>query len=125
MMFGQTLEKMQWFNEPGQWEIKSNVLSMSITLQSDYWHISHHGFTVDDVPFYYTTYGGELEVKVKVVGKYKGRFGRTGLMSRVDHENYIKAGIGFVDGKFSLNTVVTHKTSDWSMVTLDKTVPYI
>ena len=25
--FGQTLEKMQWFNEPEQWEIKNNVLS--------------------------------------------------------------------------------------------------
>lgn len=30
MTFGQTLEKMQWFNEPEQWEIKNNVLSMSL-----------------------------------------------------------------------------------------------
>ena len=27
MTFGQTLEKMQWFNEPEQWEIKNNVRS--------------------------------------------------------------------------------------------------
>ncbi len=46
-------------------------------------------------------------------------------MLRIDHENYIKAGIEFVDGKFNLSTVVTHKTSDWSVITLDKTVPYI
>lgn len=25
MTFGQTLEKMQWFNEPEQWEIKNHV----------------------------------------------------------------------------------------------------
>ena len=50
MTFGQTLEKMQWFNEPEQWEIKNNVLSMSVTPQSDYWRISHYGFTVDDAP---------------------------------------------------------------------------
>lgn len=56
MTFGQTLEKMQWFNEPEQWEIKNNVLSMSVTPQSDYWRISHYGFTVDDAPFYYATY---------------------------------------------------------------------
>lgn len=52
MTFGQTLEKMQWFNEPEQWEIKNNVLSMSVTPQSDYWRISHYDFTVDDAPFY-------------------------------------------------------------------------
>ena len=38
-------------------------------------------------------------------------------MLRIDHENYIKAGIEFVDGKFNLSTVVTHKTSDWSVIT--------
>ena len=112
MTFGQTLEKMQWFNEPEQWEIKNNVLSMSVTPQSDYWRISHYGFTVDDAPFYYATYGGEFEAKVKVVGEYKERFDQAGLMLRIDHENYIKAGIEFVDGKFNLSTVVTHKTSD-------------
>ena len=29
--------KNAWFNEPEQWEIKNNVLSMSVTPQSDYW----------------------------------------------------------------------------------------
>ena len=57
----QTLEKMQWFNEPAQWEIKDKTLSMFVTPQSDYWRISHYGFTVDDAPFYYATYGGEFE----------------------------------------------------------------
>ena len=121
----QTLEKMQWFNEPEEWEIKDNSLSMFVTPQSDYWRISHYGFTVDDAPFYYTTYGGEFEVKVKVTGDYKQRFDQAGLMLRIDHENYIKTGIEFVDGKFNISTVVTHKTSDWSVIALDKPVPYI
>ena len=98
---------------------------MFVTPQSDYWRISHYGFTVDDAPFYYATYGGEFEVKVKVTGDYKARFDQAGLMLRIDHENYIKAGIEFVDGKFNLSTVVTHKTSDWSVISLDKPVPYI
>lgn len=121
----QTLEKMQWFNEPEQWEIKDNALQMSVTPQSDYWRISHYGFTVDDAPFYYTTYGGEFEVKVKVSGEYKERFDQAGLMLRIDKENYIKTGIEYVDGKYNLSTVVTHTTSDWSVITLDKPVPYI
>lgn len=121
----QSLEKMQWFNEPEQWEIKDNSLSMFVTPKSDYWRISHYGFTVDDAPFYYATYGGEFEAKVKVSGDYKTRFDQAGLMLRIDHENYIKTGIEFVDGKFNLSTVVTHHTSDWSVIVLEKAVPYI
>lgn len=122
---GQSLDKMQWFNEPQKWDIKNNVLSMNVTPQSDYWRISHYGFTVDDAPFLYTTYGGEFEAKIKISGDYKVRFDQSGLMLRIDHENYIKAGIEFVDGKYNLSTVVTHKTSDWSVITLDKPVPFV
>ena len=46
-------------------------------------------------------------------------------MLRIDHENYIKAGIEFVDGKYNLSTVVTHRTSDWSVIELDRAVPFI
>ena len=55
----QSLEKMQWFNEPEQWEIEGNSLLMNVTPQTDYWRISHYGFTVDDAPFLYTLRGGE------------------------------------------------------------------
>jgi len=121
----QSLNKMLWFNEPEKWEIKNNSLSMTVTPQSDYWRISHYGFTVDDAPFYYATYGGEFEAKVKLTGAYKARFDQMGLMIRADHENWIKAGVEFVDGKFNVSSVVTHKTSDWSVITLDKVPPFI
>ncbi|MET3535044.1 DUF1349 domain-containing protein [Chryseobacterium limigenitum] len=121
----QTLEKMTWFNEPEKWEIKNNTLSIFVTPQSDYWRISHYGFTVDDAPFYYTTYGGEFEAKVKITGNYKARFDQMGLMLRIDKDQYIKAGVEFVDGKYNLSTVVTHNTSDWSVITLDKTPPAV
>ncbi|MBR6415224.1 MAG: DUF1349 domain-containing protein [Bacteroidales bacterium] len=121
----QTLDRMQWFNEPESWEINDNVLTMDVTPQSDYWRISHYGFTVDDAPFLYTTRGGEFEVKVKISGEYKVRFDQAGLMLRIDKENYIKTGIEYVDGKYNLSAVVTHHTSDWSVITLDRPVPYI
>ncbi|WP_343691832.1 DUF1349 domain-containing protein [Chitinophaga sp.] len=121
----QTLEKMQWFNEPAKWNIKDKALTVFVTPQTDYWRISHYGFTVDDAPFYFTTYGGEFEVKVKLTGNYKARFDQMGLMIRTDQENYIKTGVEFVDGKFNVSTVVTHHTSDWSVTTLDKVPPFI
>lgn len=121
----QSLEKMQWYNEPAQWEIKNNSLIMQVTPGSDYWRISHYGFTVDDAPFYYGNYGGEFEAKVKLTGAYKARFDQMGLMIRTDHKNYIKAGVEFVDGKFNVSTVVTHEKSDWSVLPLDKVPPFI
>ena len=121
----QTLEKMNWFNEPSQWHISGNDLTMAVTPGSDYWRISHYGFTVDDAPFCYAEYGGEFEAKVKVAGDYKVRFDQAGLMLRIDHENYIKAGIEYVDGKYNLSTVVTHRTSDWSVIALDRPVEAI
>ena len=121
----QTLEKMNWFNEPSEWQIKGNSLTMSVTPKSDYWRISHYGFMVDDAPFYYAEYGGEFEAKVKITGEYKVRFDQAGMMIRLDHENYIKTGIEFVDGKYNLSTVVTHHTSDWSVIALDKPVEAI
>lgn len=122
---GQTLEKMNWFNEPAQWRIDGDRLTMDVTPKSDYWRISHYGFTVDDAPFYYAEYGGEFEAKVKISGDYKVRFDQAGIMIRIDHENYIKTGIEYVDGKYNLSTVVTHHTSDWSVIALDRPVEAI
>lgn len=117
-----TLEKMTWYNEPEAWSIADGALLMDVTPKSDYWRISHYGFTVDDAPFYYATYGGEFEARVKITGDYRNRFDQAGLMVRIDHENYIKAGIEYVDGKYNLSVVVTHKTSDWSVIALDRPV---
>jgi regulation of enolase protein 1 (concanavalin A-like superfamily) len=121
----QSLEKMTWFNEPQSWSIKNNSLIMQVTPQSDYWRISHYGFTVDDAPFYFANYGGEFEAKVKLTGAYKARFDQMGLMVRTDAKNYIKTGVEYVDGKFNVSTVVTHDKSDWSVLTLDKAPPFI
>ncbi|MDE7473082.1 MAG: DUF1349 domain-containing protein [Muribaculaceae bacterium] len=121
----QTLEKMNWFNAPTEWSIKDVCLSLYVPPNSDYWRISHYGFTVDDAPFYYAEYGGEFEAKVKISGDYKVRFDQAGMMIRIDHENYIKTGIEFVDGKYNLSAVVTHHTSDWSVIQLDRPVEYI
>mgnify|MGYP003307341113 CR=1 FL=1 len=38
----QSLDKMQWFNEPEEWDIKGNTLTMQVTPQTDYWRISQN-----------------------------------------------------------------------------------
>lgn len=125
MLSAQKLEKMQWFNEPEKWEIKNNSLSMFVTPKTDYWRISHYGFTVDDGPFYYGNYGGEFEAKVKLTGDYKARFDQMGLMVRIDEKHWIKAGVEFVDGNMNISAVVTNEKSDWSVLSLGKKVPFV
>lgn len=122
----QSLEKMNWYNEPEQWEIKNNgTFEMIIPPKTDFWRVSHYGFTVDNGPFYYATYGGEFEAKVRITGNYVTTFDQMGLMIRIDHENWIKTGIEFVDGKQNVSAVVTHKTSDWSVVQLKEAPHHI
>lgn len=121
----QTLEKMQWFNEPTSYSIQNGSLEMDVPAQTDFWRIAHYGFTVDDGPFLYATYGGEFEAKIKVSGDYKERFDQAGMMIRLDHENYVKFGIEYVDGKYNISTVVTHRTSDWSVIPLEKPIPFL
>ena len=99
----QSLNKMNWLNEPQQWEIKEGkALVMDVPAKTDFWRISHYGF----------------EVKVKITGHYVTTFDQMGLMLRIDHENWIKAGVEYVDGKQNVSAVVTHCTSDWSVVQL-------
>lgn len=123
--YAQRLDKMQWFNEPGSYKITDRQMMMDVPAHCDYWRISHYGFTVDDAPFYYGVWGGEFETKVKISGDYKVRFDQACLMIRIDKENYLKAGIEYVDGKYNISCVVTHHTSDWSVIALDKPVDHI
>ena len=55
------------------------TLEMDVPAQTDFWRIAHYGFTVDDGPFLYATYGGEFEAKIKVSGEYKVRFDQAGI----------------------------------------------
>jgi len=115
----QKMEKMQWYNQPKKWECKNGTLSMFVTPKTDYWRITHYGFTVDDGPFFYETVGGEFEVKVKITGNYKTRFDQMGLMLRINEKTWIKTGVEFVNQKINISAVVTHEKSDWSVIELD------
>ena len=40
-VLAQSLDKMQWFNEPEKWEVKNNTLNIEVTPKSDYWRVSN------------------------------------------------------------------------------------
>ena len=117
-VFGQNMNKMEWYNAPDDYSIEGEKLIMQVTPQSDYWRKTHYGFTVDDGPFYYEVRGGEFEVSVKITGEYKTRYDQMGLMLRIDEKHWIKTGIEYVDGVYNFSTVVTNDYSSWSVVAL-------
>ena len=120
LSFGQEMNKMEWYNEPTEWNIENGKLILSVTPQTDYWRITHYGFTVDDGPFYYSKRGGEFEVSVKITGKYKSRYDQMGLMLRIDEKHWIKTGIEYVDGVYNFSTVTTNDYSSWSVIELQE-----
>ena len=113
------MRQMNWYNEPAQWQVEEDALAMFVTPQTDYWRKTHYGFTVDDGPFYYATYGGEFETKVQTSGDYRAQYDQQGLMLRIDEQTWIKAGVEYVDGKITISAVVTINQSDWSIIQLD------
>ncbi|MCK5279904.1 MAG: DUF1349 domain-containing protein [Cyclobacteriaceae bacterium] len=117
-VFGQNMNKMEWYNAPDDYSIEGEKLIMQVTPQSDYWRKTHYGFTVDDGPFFYEVRGGEFEVSVKITGEYKIRYDQMGLMLRINEKHWIKTGIEYVDGVYNFSTVVTNDYSSWSVVAL-------
>lgn len=110
---------MLWFNEPENWTLENGKLSLQVTAKTDFWRLTHYGFTVDDGPFLYSLRGGEFEMKVKIKGNFQTRFDQMGLMLRLHEKTWIKAGVEYVDDKVNLSAVVTHEHSDWSISPLD------
>ncbi len=124
-VMAQSMDKMNWENEPNQWKINNKSgFTMSALPLTDIWAVTQ-GFTVDNAHFYYGVYGGEFEVKVKVSAKFESSFDQAGLMIKQDYKNWIKTGFEYVDGKTKLSTVVTHNASDWSILDLDGSPTFI
>ncbi|OMJ91551.1 hypothetical protein SteCoe_5927 [Stentor coeruleus] len=124
---------MEWFNNPISSEItygeengifrKVEVAKVHAAGKSDYWRKSHYGFIRDNGHFLYDRITGDFEVSVRVIGKYREIYDQGGFMVRENEENWIKAGIEYVDGIQNVSAVVTRDYSDWSVVGMKKENP--
>ncbi len=98
---GQTLEKYELFNEPSQWNISGNEFSMLVTPKSDYWrHIALWLHRVMMRRSIMLNTAESSRTNGKGIGRLQGTLRPGRHDDRIDHENYIKAGIEYVDGKY-------------------------
>lgn len=111
-------ERMTWLNEPQQWDIVEGCLRTVTKYKTDFWRKTFYGFVRDDGHFLYEDVTGDFAVEVTISADYDTLYDQSGLMLRVDEEQWLKAGIEFTDGAVHLSAVVTRGFSDWSMIPL-------
>lgn len=111
--------QMTWFNEPSQSSIVDGSLHAVTKSKTDFWRKTFYGFTRDDGHFLYGDVSGDFTAEVTISGSYETLYDQSGLMLRVDEEQWLKAGVEYTDGAMHLSTVVTRGFSDWSMIPLN------
>jgi regulation of enolase protein 1 (concanavalin A-like superfamily) len=116
---------MLWLNEPPQWHDEGGVLSVVTGEETDFWRKTHYGFIRDDGHFRYEAVAGDFTAEVAFSGRYEELYDQAGLMLRLDEENWINAGIEFVEGRQMLSVVVTRDFSDWSTAPLPEQADWL
>lgn len=106
---------MNWLNEPPAWSDRDSVITIQSAHGSDFWRVTHYGFTHDNGHFYYQIREGDFQAEVKFSGDYNSLYDQAGLMLRLDEKNWMKCGIEFIEGVRHLSAVVTREFSDWAL----------
>ena len=99
---------MRWLNEPRSWSGDASDLTVAVEPDTDFWRVTHYGFTRDSGHFLDT---GALGLRFR--GDFAHQYDQAGLMLRLDESRWIKAGLE-LDGSLWLSVVVTNGVSDWS-----------
>jgi len=113
---------MQWYNEPKDYIVEDNKITIQVPGKTDYWRVTLHDFIKDDAPFYYQTVNGDFEATVKIIGEYHTLYDQAGLMVRHDEKVWMKCGIEYYKSKQHASTVITRDFSDWSILPLHNPV---
>lgn len=110
--------RMCWLNEPPEWHLDGQSLSVTTGKRTDFWRETHYGFVRDDGHFLFTEASGDFTAEATFSGRYEHLYDQAGLMLRLDERHWVKAGVEFNDGERQLSTVVTRERSDWSVTSM-------
>jgi regulation of enolase protein 1 (concanavalin A-like superfamily) len=107
-------DKYSWLNEPANWSVEDDVLSLKTDKATDFWRTTHYGFVRDSGHFFGVKTAGGFTAQVKVSGYFHELYDQAGLMVRIDEQRWVKISAEVNDGELFLSTVVTDTVSDWS-----------
>jgi uncharacterized protein len=106
----------KWFNEPAEWSLEGDGLTVTAQRDTDFWRNTHYGFVRDTGHIFGRELSGDFTVRATFAGEYREQYDQAGVALRIDGDNWIKTGIELVDGHQQLSVVVTRGFSDWSVV---------
>jgi len=110
------LNQGSWLNQPKQFHISENSISLVTEPKTDFWQRSYYGFRNDNAPAYLFESSENTTFTVKANFQYKALFDQTGLIIYLDSDNWFKASIEYENNDFArLGSVVTNNGhSDWA-----------
>ncbi len=107
---------MTWLNEPKNWEVTPERLTVVAESGSDFWRKTHYGFIRDSGHFFYESVLGDFQIETEFSGKYEALYDQAGVMVRLDETVWLKTGIEYVHGVHYVSAVITRDFSDWSVL---------
>src|SRR5260370_14240050 len=110
------LAKMKWLNEPASVKQTNDLFIVTTKPKTDFWRKTFYDYVTDNGHFFFLPLTGDFTFESRVAGKYAALYDQAGLLVRVDSGNWLKCGLGLVDGIRHASDVDTHELSDWSTI---------
>jgi regulation of enolase protein 1 (concanavalin A-like superfamily) len=107
-------EQCRWLNEPAEWRMGADHVTVVTDRGTDFWRETHYGFIRDSGHFFSREVESAFTATLRVRARYECLYDQAGIMVRLDGETWIKAGIELSDGEALLGSVLTLGRSDWA-----------
>jgi regulation of enolase protein 1 (concanavalin A-like superfamily) len=106
----------KWLNPPEEFTLSPDLISFIVKPKSDFWQVTHYGFSRTDGNCLVKEIPHNTCFKVKVAMSYKAEFDQAGVIVYYDDENFAKMSVeNQLSSKNKLGSVVTkNKSSDWA-----------
>jgi uncharacterized protein len=118
------LEEFRWINQPANFKLNSEVLTLETNPKTDLWQRTYYGFRNDNAPAFLTEIEGDFTFSVKANFDYKNQYDQCGILLYQDSENWVKASIENENKAIArLGSVVTNLGfSDWATTDIPASV---
>jgi len=106
----------QWLNKPEEYQIKDDKIEFCVLGKTDFWQVTHYGFSRTDGNCYVTKIDKDIEFSVKVKLNYIEEFDQAGVIIYYNEKNFAKLCIeNQLNCENKLGSVVCKdKRSDWA-----------
>mmetsp|Transcript_2259 Transcript_2259/g.6741 ORF Transcript_2259/g.6741 Transcript_2259/m.6741 type:complete len:268 (-) Transcript_2259:243-1046(-) len=112
-------DRLKWSSLPAGMDIggqNANQLTVEPAGRTDAWCRTYYRPEIvkDDVHLLGAQWSGDFSAQTRVRVDAVNQYDQAGFMVRFGPDNWLKAGLEYVDGKMRVSVVVTNEYSDWT-----------